>query len=74
MGQMARLFDLPNEWRKRFVNPTEASLPGGHFCVDQFPDQVVLTLRGFLQSAALASHSAPRSNSDQPGTVPRNRA
>jgi len=59
-GQMARLFDLPNEWRKRFVNPAEASLPGGHFFVDQFPDPVALTLREFLQSAASSVESGSR--------------
>lgn len=30
-GQMARLFDIPAEWRKRCEKVTEASLPGGHF-------------------------------------------
>ena len=50
-GQMARLFDIPQEWRKRCAQPQEASLPGGHFFVDQFPREVVLTLREFLQSA-----------------------
>lgn len=51
-GQMANLFDIPAEWRKRFDDPKDASLPGGHFCVDQFPDAVALTLRQFLSSAA----------------------
>jgi len=73
-GQMARLFDLPDEWRKRFVNPTEASLPGGHFFVDQFPDQVILTLREFLESTASTSPSAPAPTPTHPRTVPRNRA
>ena len=51
-GQMANLFDIPHEWRKRFAHPQEASLPGGHFFVDQFPHEVVLTLRRFLESTA----------------------
>jgi haloacetate dehalogenase len=44
-GQMAQLFDIPKEWRKRFAHRKDASLPGGHFFVDQFPREVVLTLR-----------------------------
>ena len=50
-GQMAQLFDIPAEWRKRFTHPKEASLPGGHFFVDQFPEQVVQTLSDFLKVA-----------------------
>jgi haloacetate dehalogenase len=50
-GQMASLFDIPAEWRKRFSNAKAASLPGGHFFVDQFPVEVAQTLRDFLSSA-----------------------
>jgi haloacetate dehalogenase len=50
-GQMADLFDIPAEWRKRFSNLKAASLPGGHFFVDQFPTEVAQTLRDFLSSA-----------------------
>ena len=50
-GVMARLFDIPAEWRKRLAHMQEASLPGGHFFVDQFPDQVAETLLGFLGAA-----------------------
>lgn len=50
-GQMAKLFDIPAEWRKRFANVTEASLPGGHFFVDQFPTEVAAELDRFLQTA-----------------------
>jgi len=53
-GQMAQLFDIPAEWRKRFGNPRTASLPGGHFFVDQFPDDVARTLSDFLYSVAAA--------------------
>jgi haloacetate dehalogenase len=45
---MARLFDLPAEWRKRCSNVTEAAAPGGHFFVDQFPNETAVTLLGFL--------------------------
>jgi hypothetical protein len=34
--------------RKRFSNPKAASLPGGHFFVDQFPGDVARILSGFL--------------------------
>jgi haloacetate dehalogenase len=47
-GVMARLFDLPAEWRGRCTNVTEASLPGGHFFVDQFPDETARILLKFL--------------------------
>ena len=38
-GTMARLFDIPAEWRKRCSDVRAASLPGGHFFVDQFPKE-----------------------------------
>jgi haloacetate dehalogenase len=49
-GQMAQLFDIPAEWRKRCENVTVASLPGGHFFVDQFPHDVAQTLSDFLNA------------------------
>jgi haloacetate dehalogenase len=50
-GVMAKLFDIPAEWRKRCSNLGEASLPGGHFFVDQFPDETAETVRKFLNGA-----------------------
>jgi haloacetate dehalogenase len=47
-GEMARLFDIPAQWRARCINVTDASLPGGHFFVDQYPTQTVEKLKGFL--------------------------
>jgi haloacetate dehalogenase len=47
-GQMARLFDIPAEWRKRCADLSTSSLPGGHFFVDQFPHDVAHTLTDFL--------------------------
>ncbi len=44
----AGLFDIPAEWRKRCDDVTEASLQGGHFFVDQFPDEVATKLAEFL--------------------------
>lgn len=47
-GAMGQLFDIPAEWRKRCADVTAASLPGGHFFVDQFPDETAQTLLRFL--------------------------
>lgn len=47
-GAMGRLFDIPSEWRKRCADVTAASLPGGHFFVDQFPDETAQVLLRFL--------------------------
>jgi haloacetate dehalogenase len=47
-GVMARQFDLPAEWRTRLADMTVASLPGGHFFVDQFPDETAQILLEFL--------------------------
>jgi haloacetate dehalogenase len=47
-GVMAKLFDIPAEWRKRCSTLQDASLPGGHFFVDQFPDRTAEILRRFL--------------------------
>ena len=48
-GKMAKLFDIPAEWRKRCSNTTVASLPGGHFFVDQFPAETAAILSSFLR-------------------------
>jgi haloacetate dehalogenase len=50
-GRMARLFDMAAEWRKRFSNPEVASLPGGHYFVDQYSDHVASLLQDFLGRA-----------------------
>jgi haloacetate dehalogenase len=47
-GQIGQLFDIPAEWRKRCENVTEASLPGGHFFIDQFPQRTAQILAEFL--------------------------
>lgn len=47
-GQMAKLFDIPAQWRVRCADVTEASLPGGHFFVDQFPNETAQQLQEFL--------------------------
>jgi len=47
-GAMNQLFDIPATWRRRCANVTAASLPGGHFFVDQFPAETAAILRNFL--------------------------
>ncbi len=49
-GDMARLFDIPAEWRARCARMQVASLPGGHFFVDQYGAQTADILREFLNS------------------------
>jgi haloacetate dehalogenase len=48
-GVMARLFDIPAEWRKRCAHVTDRSLPGGHFFVDQFASETATVLTEFLE-------------------------
>lgn len=55
-GQMARLFDIPTEWHKHCSNVTKASLPGGHFFIDQFPNETSGILLEFLGDAPKNSH------------------
>ncbi|TIU21604.1 MAG: alpha/beta hydrolase, partial [Mesorhizobium sp.] len=40
--------NIPAEWRKRAADMTEASLPGGHFFVDQFPAETAERIIAFL--------------------------
>jgi haloacetate dehalogenase len=54
-GVMAQLFDLPEEWRGRCEQVTAAALPGGHFFVDQLPNETAAILRAFLGRASVAS-------------------
>ena len=48
---IARLFDVESLWAARFSRMHTATLPSGHFFVDQFPDETAEILRGFLSSA-----------------------
>ena len=50
-GLMAKLFDIPAEWRRRATNVRGASLPGGHFFPDALPDETAEVLIGFLGEA-----------------------
>jgi haloacetate dehalogenase len=50
-GVMAKLFDIPAQWRRRCAQVEAASLPGGHFFVDQFPIETARILLDFLGRA-----------------------
>jgi haloacetate dehalogenase len=50
LGLMHRLFDIGAQWRRRCVNVATATLPGGHFFVDQFPRETTRQLLEFLRS------------------------
>ena len=47
-GLMHKLFDMEAAWRKRCADLRVATLPGGHFFVDQFPDETAKVLLQFL--------------------------
>jgi len=53
-GWMAKYFDIPAEWRKRCADVQGASLPGGHFFVEQFPKESVEILARFHGEAGAA--------------------
>ncbi len=48
-GTMAECFDLPATWRNRCKSMKTASLPGGHFFVDEFPKETTKILDEFLK-------------------------
>ena len=51
-GLMARLFDIPAQWRKRCDEVIEARAAGGHFFVDQHPEESARILGEFLDAQA----------------------
>jgi haloacetate dehalogenase len=50
-GVMHQVFDLGAEWRARCRNLKIETLPGGHFFLDQFPDETARILKSFLAQA-----------------------
>ena len=57
-GVIADLFDVARLWSRRLSNMRTATLPGGHFFVDQFPDETADILSGFLASTGAFSYGA----------------
>lgn len=70
-GQMAQLFDIPAEWHKRCGNSTVATLPGGHFFVDQFPDDTAQILSDFLGRHEKNIRGKSAVGNDRDGQRPR---
>lgn len=51
-GLMHELFDMEGEWEKCLMRPQFATLPGGHFFPDQFPEETAARLSTFLSGTA----------------------
>lgn len=51
-GVMAQLFDMEAAWRARCEHLVTETLPGGHFFVDQFPDETAAKLEKFISAHA----------------------
>ncbi len=51
-GAMARHFDVAGTWAERLADMRTAALPGGHFFVDQHPEEVAAALEGFLDDVS----------------------
>lgn len=47
-GAMARAYDVPATWADRLADMRAAAIPGGHFFVDQSPQDTADSLRSFL--------------------------
>jgi haloacetate dehalogenase len=47
-GAMHKLFDMEAEWRKKCTRLQTATLPAGHFFIDQYPAETAAILAEFL--------------------------
>jgi len=47
-GAMARAFDVPATWANRLTEMAGGAIPGGHFFVDQSPQETTRALQEFL--------------------------
>ncbi|MFK7744084.1 MAG: alpha/beta fold hydrolase [Roseobacter sp.] len=50
-GAMAKAYDVPSTWRDRLAQMQSAAIPGGHFFVDQSPEETASVLHQFLSKA-----------------------
>lgn len=57
-GLIAKNFDIALTWRNRCTNVRAESLPGGHFFVDQFPDDTARILMSFLDGSLSTNSSS----------------
>ncbi|MDE2228857.1 MAG: alpha/beta hydrolase [Alphaproteobacteria bacterium] len=53
-GVIQRYFDMAAQWAKRCANLRTATLPGGHFFVDQFPSETARILADFIAGSGTA--------------------
>lgn len=51
-GPMAQRYDMVQAWAPHLSNMTTQAISGGHFFVDQFPEETAAALQGFLQRDA----------------------
>jgi haloacetate dehalogenase len=49
-GVIQKYFDVAAPWRTRCTAVSTATLPGGHFFIDQFPDETAVILEQFLRN------------------------
>tara|TARA_R110002074_G_scaffold6197_4_gene28872 strand:- start:50 stop:862 length:813 start_codon:yes stop_codon:yes gene_type:complete len=49
-GAMGRAYDVAETWAERLTDITSAPIPGGHFFVDQYPDETAAALLDFLRN------------------------
>ncbi len=55
---LAEAFDIPTVWKGRLARPSFASVPAGHFFVDQRPVEVADLLDGFLGKVVAQTSSS----------------
>lgn len=49
-GAMAKSYDVPATWADRLSDMRSAAVPGGHFFIDQHPNETAAALMAFLDS------------------------
>lgn len=49
-GAMARSYNIADTWRERLSQMTSLAISGGHFFIDQSPDETADALRAFLSN------------------------
>lgn len=47
-GAMAKSYNVADTWREKLSHMTSTAIPGGHFFIDQSPDETSLALETFL--------------------------
>ena len=47
-GPMGRMYDVPDAWVDRLTDMRGQAMPGGHFFIDQYPEETAQALMAFL--------------------------